>query len=83
MFSELTTSIDWAMERCSSQDPAFSGLRRILTLRSPSDGSSLADFRVPSGEVFVVGDDRLASSDSRTWNGGRGGGADPHGPVDE
>jgi signal peptidase I len=32
------------------------------------------DFVVPPGQVYVVGDDRSASSDSRNWNNQRGGG---------
>ena len=47
--------------------------RAYLTVRMPLDGVVLDGFRVRPDEVFVIGDDRGQSSDSRTWNRGRGG----------
>jgi signal peptidase I len=52
--------------------------RAYLTLRAPLDEERRARFTVPADEVFVLGDDRPASRDSRAWNGGRGGGV----PID-
>lgn len=46
-------------------------------LRLPSPG--FADYTVKPGEVFVLGDNRSTSVDSRAWNDGRGGGL----PVSE
>ena len=48
--------------------------RAYLTVRTPLDEGVFAGYRVPPGEVFVLGDDRGMSSDSRAWNEGRGGG---------
>jgi signal peptidase I len=47
--------------------------RAYLTVTTPG-GASFSGYRVLPGEVFVIGDDRGISSDSRVWNAGRGGG---------
>jgi signal peptidase I len=48
-----------------------------LTVRRPME-PNFAGYRVQPGEVFVVGDDRGQSSDSRSWNEGNGSGV----PID-
>ena len=48
--------------------------RAYLTIRTPLDEASFPGYRVPPGQVFVLGDDRGMSSDSRAWNEGRGAG---------
>ena len=47
--------------------------KTYLTVTTPG-GASFPGYRVLPGEVFVIGDDRGISSDSRVWNSGRGGG---------
>jgi signal peptidase I len=44
-----------------------------LTVRKPVE-SAMNPYTVQPGEVFVVGDDRGMSSDSRVWNEGHGAG---------
>jgi signal peptidase I len=44
-----------------------------LTVRTPGE-AAFAGYTVAPGEVFVVGDDRGMSTDSRLWNEGRGAG---------
>jgi signal peptidase I len=44
-----------------------------LTVTTPG-GPSFPGYRVLPDEVFVIGDDRGISSDSRVWNAGHGGG---------
>jgi signal peptidase I len=52
----------------------FLGDRVYLTVRS-GPGPALAEpYVVGPGEVFVLGDNRASSFDSRSWNAGRGGG---------
>jgi signal peptidase I len=55
-----------------------------LTIRTPFDDAAFPGYQVLPGELFVLGDDRGLSRDSRSWNGGRGGGvrlADVRGRV--
>lgn len=51
----------------------FLGDRSYLTVRKPIE-TPFPGYVVKPGEVFVVGDDRGLSSDSRLWNEGRGAG---------
>jgi signal peptidase I len=55
----------------------YLGDRTYLTVRKPIE-SPFAGYLVKPNEVFVVGDDRGISSDSRAWNEGRGAGV----PID-
>jgi signal peptidase I len=51
----------------------YLGDRTYLTVRKPLE-TPFPGYVVKPGEVFVVGDDRGMSSDSRIWNEGRGAG---------
>jgi signal peptidase I len=51
----------------------YLGDRSYLTVRKPLE-TPFPGYVVKPGEVFVVGDDRGLSSDSRLWNEGRGAG---------
>ncbi len=51
--------------------------KTYLTVRKPIE-TAMPPYTVKPGEVFVVGDDRGMSSDSRAWNEGHGAGV----PVD-
>jgi signal peptidase I len=55
----------------------YLGDRTYLTVRKPVE-TPFSGYLVRSNEVFVVGDDRGVSSDSRAWNEGRGAGV----PID-
>jgi hypothetical protein len=47
--------------------------RSYLTVWTPGE-PPFEGFTVPPGQLFVVGDDRGMSNDSRVWNSRRGGG---------
>jgi signal peptidase I len=51
----------------------YLGDRTYLTVRKPVE-TPFSGYLVKANEVFVVGDDRGVSSDSRAWNEGRGAG---------
>jgi len=51
----------------------FLGDASYLTVYSAPLRPDLESYTIPAGEVFLLGDNRSNSSDSRAWNDGRGG----------
>jgi signal peptidase I len=88
-FTQGTISInDWSVPTCDAGPYAtllgslaikgrlvveFLGDQTYLTVRKPIERDS-APYAVAPGDVFVMGDDRGMSSDSRFWNENRGAG---------